>query len=110
MYGHANDGTSYLTYDKEKDAVMQFTGFKDKNCKDIYEGDIVSIEKRDGETYNAQVKFFNGAFCTYTSNDIINVDNIKGHNVLTHIDFDWEENRKFYEVIGNIYENPELLK
>ena len=79
--------------------IMQYTGLKDKNGKEIYEGDVVRIE----ETYigdsiiakhNASIIFDLGSFNVNHSNacfDTLAVNPI------------------YWEVIGNIYENPELL-
>ena len=68
--------------------LMQFTGLKDKNGKEIYEGDIFKKSN-----YFYQVVFEDGMFGVWTKN--------YGWKVLTKF--------KFIEVIGNIYENPELL-
>lgn len=71
--------------------LMQFTGLKDKNGKEIYEGDIL----RDAEEEDTgRVYFLDGSFdCESISNPERNL-------------FVW----KACEVIGNIYENPELVK
>jgi len=71
--------------------VMQFTGLLDKNGKEIYEGDFL------GEDEKAEVKFENGAF------------RVRGWVI-----GEWlgkiEMRGKDTSIIGNIYENPELLK
>jgi uncharacterized phage protein (TIGR01671 family) len=67
--------------------LMQYTGLKDKNGKEIYEGDIVNGTHRFG-----LVIFKDAGFFVYDE----------------HLDESVEEDE--IEVIGNIYENPELLK
>ena len=82
--------------------LMQFTGLKDKNGKEIYEGDIVLSKYFDNriDKYvkrKAKVMFERGCFL---------VKNGYWTPLLTNIIGDtWA-----LEIIGNIYENPELLK
>ena len=84
-------------------ALMQYTGLKDKNGKDIYEGDIINSKRGNGYDFDADyafaVKFDNGAFRS-DNTDVLLWDYIRPKRIteLTN-----------YEVIGNIYENPELL-
>ncbi len=75
--------------------LMQFTGLKDKNGKEIYEGDLVCI---DG-IYIGVVKFDDAAYYFKSNQDTIN--NCWLHMFVSDVS---------YEVIGNIYENPELLE
>lgn len=77
--------------------MMQFTGLKDKNGKEIYEGDIV-----DGG--NGIVEFRNGAFGITFENKFFTFDTvIEGNKKIGVYSFP-------FGVIGNIYENPELIK
>lgn len=71
---------------------MQFIGLTDKNHKEIYEGDIMYC----AGIGNMEVIFRNGAFCLYNGLDVI------------YFNEDMEQDIE--NVIGNIYENPELLE
>lgn len=73
------------------DFFEEFTGLKDGNGKEIYEGDIV--ENRDGTWKVEFIENF-GAFCMVYEDQIQRLDMCCRSN----------------EVIGNIYENKELLE
>jgi uncharacterized phage protein (TIGR01671 family) len=87
----------FISLSNEDYIPMQFTGLRDKNGKQIYEGDIVADEegKRGVVEYEAP-EFI--AMDTHGSKD----DCAGCLNVMVF--------PNSCEVIGNIYENPELLK
>lgn len=90
--------------DKLWSDVMQFTGLKDKNGTEIYEGDILyfvmhekiidGIIKKDTHYITAPVIYHSGGFFTHKDDDVC---------IGLWID-------DTVEVVGNIYENPELLE
>ncbi|UXR50994.1 YopX family protein [Staphylococcus simulans] len=100
-FNHHLDDTGYGEIDNSQSEyynalcfkLMQYTGLKDKNGKEIYESDIV--RNLYGELYVVEwldgsfvlTEFYNGGYDHYI------------------IDSSTE-----YEVLGNIYENPELLE
>ena len=86
----------------DKVELMQSTGLEDKNNKEIFEGDIVRMRNpRD----RRQIGMF----------QVVRVANspmlgLLDKKLTTEIFNLYEHMRNYYEIIGNIYENPELLE
>lgn len=102
IHTYKDDGSYNKQYLVDPYTVGEFTGMRDKHGKKIFEGDIVRIYDGDYEEYSdQQVKFAHGVF---------GVDNWT-KNILTTLSFFMMgcDSEYSVEVIGNIYDNPELL-
>jgi hypothetical protein len=88
----------YISYKVDPESVGEFTGLLDKNSKEIYEGDIV-----DNAWGRGQIIFEGGGFNIYLGT----ARNLPDGSLRNYIDF--PDIRAEMEVIGTIYENPELL-
>lgn len=100
--GYVKDVINTYIYNRHKkrrmqavdlETVGQYTGLTDKNGKKIFEGDILAIGE-NGERYQTvSVSFKDGAFrVSHYAINLLGSRNIES------------------EVIGNIHDNPELLK
>ncbi len=89
--------TMYNDYfDTEDMILMQYTGIKDKNGKEIYEGDII---KYYDDTYKVEFKRDRGGYFPFAQGDGCGCCQCE---VVTFFND--------CEILGNIYDNPELLK
>ena len=103
------DDTLLLSYDEiafdEVPAsdfiLMQATGLNDKNGKEIYEGDVVVAMSQGVKAIGKVKRRIDGYWLMYPAWQ---------HGELWHIVENVDTGETGVEVIGNIYENPELLK
>ena len=92
-----HDPNTGIETDIDEATIGQFTGLRDINGKDIYEGDILDVNYADEDSY-LEVRFVRGVFAFLWNGDL---DDEFPCNAPTH---EWAK------VIGNIYDNPKLLK
>lgn len=69
----------------EQIVLMEYTGLKDKNGKEIYEGDVIEWSSGNGNKDRMEMKFYE-----------------RHQGFMPYINYS-------SEIIGNIYENPELI-
>lgn len=98
-------GTKLGKYAVYRDTVGQYTGLTDKNGSKIFEGDIVQFEDETPGQYEyhddtfmniGTVEYENGRWC-FTNRVAVEMDDLLFENTADCI------------VVGNIYDNPELL-
>ena len=96
---------AYDFYLEDEDAIiMQSTGLRDKNGKEIFEGDIVT----DGEF--ARIVQYHQTLGFYMFDEEGNERFFSDSATLEDFEEDAKIVSEILEIIGNVYENPELLE
>ena len=106
FFSRANEPNFYFdknTHVKESPyVVQQYTGLKDKNGVEIYEGDIIHY-KFNGDSYPKE-EVDRILTCSYDEDEGMYSFDDSDHS------YYWAEIKRHCNIIGNIMENPELLK
>jgi uncharacterized phage protein (TIGR01671 family) len=99
-------GENYDHITKYEAEIMQFTGLKDMKGAEIYEGDIVKWSDGDYK-HPSNPRIAEVRFDPELSFFAFNVD--RGGHKFGFSNFIYTDTERHLEIIGNIYENPELL-
>lgn len=99
----------------DKNTICQYTGLTDKNGNKIWENDVVQFEDtgEEGYEYKEGYDFINRAMVEFAEarwslTDFIDTNSAVVDEMYNHVEFMdlWQ----YCEVIGNIFDNPKLLK
>jgi len=101
MYLDESIGSTRTILSPKEATVQQYTGLTDKNKKEIYEGDILDFTARYKQTGPVEVIYYGASFGCVVTDD----GGLEEFWALNHI-----VQQHYPEIIGNIFENPELLK
>ncbi|STP30343.1 putative phage protein YopX [Enterococcus durans] len=105
-YGQAGRLITHAEMAPDKYVLMQSTGMKDKNGVEIFEGDIVLVSVQNGFDYLDNKVCIVKNSIDYSGLVCATVDEDLEYRI-----FNTELFEEYtYEVIGNIYENSELLE
>ncbi len=89
-----------ISQNSKKYTIQQFTGVLDKNGKEIFEGDLIKNNSHNNEI--CEIGYFTDIYASFGYRGI----DCKGDFYHLHS----YKSGKDFEVIGNIFENPELIK
>lgn len=98
IFQFETERADYVEYEIDPSTICQCTGLKDKNGKLIWENDIVKGKYYDGgKAYEhmGQIKYYCQSY------KVVGINQYEGYHA---------ELNGLYEIVGNIFDNPELLE
>lgn len=103
IYRTTNNGWELIDVDSK--TVGRFTGLTDDNGNKIFEGDIIRVKSLDWDyEYTTKVYYSSHTLCVNICSQDYDYTSIGFANDI------WDEENSVVYVIGNIYDNPELLE
>lgn len=90
--------------------IMQYTGLKDKNGKEIYEGDIVALEYWNTQEEKDENPTKPTHYSLHLIKPLVWGEIFFSKWLSGDCGATFEYRRSAWKVVGNMYENPELLK
>ena len=99
------DGLNGRVHASKGVVLMQYTGLKDKNGKEIYEGDVLEFKETDGQSPKWVVIEYDERIAGFWANPKFQSKKSSHHKRVDWIEWDTSKDK----VIGNIWENPTLL-
>ena len=98
---HEDCGTCDDEYSFDDVEVMQYTGCRDKDGLEIFEGDYLSVIPFESQNeFKCEVGFLKGSFCV--------VIRTEGYDYKVPL-HELSDSNNVIEVLGNLYMNPELM-
>lgn len=110
LYDYDSSGLEFI-FDSHKiktETISKFTGYCDCKEREVYEGDIIRLNFRNGDTkiflvcYNDMLEKFTLAHLEYWNEP-------QSYGYIISLDW-WKFYKNDIEIIGNRYDNPEFLK
>lgn len=104
VHGKASSILAFAEMSPDEYIVEQFTGLKDKNGKDIYEGDILAWHSNIYRKHDwVGLVLYRGAGFAVQESD-------KSYSSPEWLDCACRKDANIIEAIGNVHDNPELLE